>query len=371
MDRSLRAHVRKGLSSLSTEILNILRIGAYDLLFMRTPDHAAVFEAVELCKGKHKYAKGLVNAVLRKVAQLTPPSEEEMKLEDLLPNELAEKWCTLLSEEGMKEATTSLLHESLLSLRVNTTQITSENLKKELEEVGAHVQESPFVPNSFLVKNLPALNSLPAFHRGDFYIQNSSSQLPAIILDPKPGETILDACAAPGGKTIQLANLTQNGVKIMALDKNPVSLNKMEENLTRMHTQNVSLLQEDFLNFSVKGDEKFDRILLDAPCSGWGVLQEHPEWRWSKDIEAPDHHAKNQREMIEHGLSLLKPHGFLVYSVCTFSKEETWNVIQGLNRTKIQNLLFPSLHPFVRDEAIYITPNTQNLDGFFVAKIQI
>lgn len=322
IDALLDPIVKGGISSLKPPIQNILRLTAYQILFLdRVPKEAAVFEAVELARdhGSEGIAK-LVNGVLRNLIRESPSVAE---FKDLATRYSHPKWLVdrFISQIGELETESFLAYNNErwpVTLRTNTHLITPEKLHAVLEGEEVDVAPGHYDPLSFTVKSLPKtkkLHELPSYLSGHFQIQDESASLIAYLMAPKPGELILDLCAAPGGKTVNLACMLGNSGEVIAADPSEKRLAIVKENCTRQKLSNVSYLVADGLN--LKLERQPDRILVDAPCSGFGVLGRRSDARWNKSPDEPERLHELQSSLLSHSATLVRIGGRIVYSTCT------------------------------------------------------
>ncbi len=359
---------------------NILRLGAYQMLFLdRVPVSAAVNTAVELAKEhgrKHGYVNGLLRGLDRKRSLIRyPESGDPVARLSMLyshPAWLVKRW---VSRYGA-EATETLLLENnrpaLLTIRTNTLKTTRGALRAALEAEGVQVSESSCSPAGLDILSSPQwLRSLQAYRDGWFMVQDQAAQLISLLLGPKPGETILDACAAPGGKATHLAELMNNQGAVAALELDASRIAKIRENSRRLGTTIISPVQGDASKHLAA---VFDRVLIDAPCSGLGVLRRHPDGRWNKLERTVGEHTALQRRILENCAALLRPGGTLVYATCTTEPEENDEVIAwflkgpgGCFRIDDPRPLLPqAAAPLVDAEGFFRTfPRAPEMDGFF------
>jgi NOL1/NOP2/sun family putative RNA methylase len=218
------------------------------------------------------------------------------------------------------------------SIRVNTSKISVQALSERLSRRGVIFEKIPFSPNGLYCKSRFSLGSAPEYLMGYYYVQEPASMLPAIALEPKENEMVLDMCAAPGSKTTQISEIMKNRGTIIAVEKNLGRCNALKNNLERMGCANVTVINDDALN--LKCAEIFDRILLDAPCSGNYAIERG--WFEKRDLSGIEKNAQSQKKLIEKACSLLKKGGVLVYSTCSLEPEENEEVIMfalslGLN----------------------------------------
>jgi 16S rRNA (cytosine967-C5)-methyltransferase len=311
---------------------NILRLGAYQLLFLdRVPASAAVNTATELAKAfgkKHGYVNGLLRNLDRKRKELSRPgTDDPVKRLSVLyshPEWLVRRW---VARFGGATAETLLRANNLhapLVIRTNTLKTTRDELRASLESEGAKVREVKYSPAGLEMQSSPGILSLSAFQKGLFIVQDEAAQLVSMMLDPEPGDIVLDACAAPGGKATHLAELMRDRGTIIALENDRGRIGKIGENSERLGTTIIVPAPGDATKYR---EGRFDKVLVDAPCSGLGVLRRHPDGRWNKDEKTVRERAALQRRMLENCAKLLKPGGALVYATCSTEPEENEDVV--------------------------------------------
>lgn len=361
---------------------NILRLGTYQMFFLdRVPVSAAVNTAAELAKVFGKKS-GYVNGVLRNLdrkrdAIALPDSKDRVKEWSILyshPEWLVRRW----NERFGAEKTETLLRENnrpaRLVLRTNTLKTNRETLKVSLLAEGAEVRETLYSPVGLELVSTPALQSLKSYQSGMFTIQDEAAQLVGMMLSPKPGERVLDACAAPGGKATHLAELMQNNGSVLALDIDKDRLRRISENSARLGTAIVRPMRGDAARFK---ESDFDKILIDAPCSGLGVLRRHPDGRWRKQESTSIERQRLQLGILTNSAQLLNPGGVLVYATCTTEPEENEEVIKKFLSDKT-DFVIDDPKPYVSQEAaelvdengfLHTYPNAPEMDGFFAVRM--
>jgi 16S rRNA (cytosine967-C5)-methyltransferase len=353
LDFALARCCSQPLAKLETRVLWLLRLGAYQLLHLeRVPNRAAVNETVELARrlGLERVT-GLVNGVLRAldrgVAAIPWPALADHPLGHLqhtlsLPAWLAQRW---LSECGAEEAAAlaaALQEPAPFTMRANTLRTSRETLLAALAEAGHEAQPTGYAPDGIVVtRRGPA--PLPGGSDGWFQVQDEASQLIPLLLAPQAGERILDGCAAPGGKTTELAALTGNGARIIALDLHPQRIDLIRAGAERLGCSGIESRAWDLRRTpDFIPVESLDKVLLDAPCSGLGVLRRNPETRWRRTAAEVQELAQLQRELLTSVAPLVRPGGVLLYSLCTTTPEETVGVVDT----------FLAAHPdFAREDA--------------------
>ncbi len=368
---------------------NLLRLTLYQLLFLsKIPDYAAVNEGVELAKRYGgKRAGGLVNGVARKILRekdkLRNPNPED-NLEFYLavtwshPDWLVKRWLKCFGREETESLLKANNEESPLILRTNRLRGDREVLIETFRQKGFHAMPTPWSPQGIQVKGVAAVDKLPGFQYGLFQVQGEASQLICYLLDPKPGERILDACATPGGKTTHLGELMRDRGELIATDISARGLEKLRENVQRLALTSIrSFLVDVTRGLTGPLAKPYDRILVDAPCSGLGTLRSHPEAKWHRDERDIQRLSRLQKIIVNQISSYLKPGGILVYSTCTLTQEENEGVVEDfLDRQKgfvlesAGSYLPQGAQSLVRGKYFLALPHKHNTDGFFAARMR-
>ncbi len=337
LDFALAPFCSRPLHKLQPGILWLLRLGAYQLLELdRIPPHAAVSSTVDLAR-ELDFAKatGLINGVLRSllrgVSDIPWPPPEQIKpyLQHVcsMPVWLTKELMRQLPNAEARAFAESLATAAPLTVRVNTLKCAPESFVEAMTAAGHQVRRGHYVPEAVVVEKRGE-KPLPGNLEGWYQVQDEASMLVAHLLDARPGQKILDACAAPGSKTTALAALTGNRAEITALDKYPQRVDLICQGCERLGCDGVTARQWDLTTPpDFVPEEYFDRILLDAPCSGLGVLRRNPEGRWNKGPVNLRELASLQGQLLDHVAPLVKPGGSLLYSLCTFSYGESDAVV--------------------------------------------
>lgn len=390
LDFALRKHLSKPMSALPNEVRAALRIGVFQILFLdKIPHPVAINESVEALKAINPTFVPLVNSVLRKSAEkgwnFSWPNKQKEPVKYLAtyyshPEWLVKKW---LKRWGYEE-TEALLKvnnsPSNTCVRTNTLKISQEQLKEDLEKEGIKVTRGK-VPETLYLDDFGAIESLPAFKQGQMTVQDESSQLVAHILQPQPGDRVLDVCSSPGGKTTHIAQMMQNSGQILAVDLYPQKLEKITELAKRLGITCIDTMEGDArLLEGVEGT--FDRVLVDAPCSGLGVIRRRADLRWQKNEEEIKALPKLQLEILLKASEYVREEGELVYSTCTTEPEENFEVVKAFRklRPQFQPVDLSEALPFaITDErdlaqlkkgVWQILPHKDHMDGFFLAKFK-
>lgn len=387
LDFALTRLVDQPLAKLEPPVLRLLRLGAYQILELdRVPAPAAVHETVELAKRSGlQRAAGLINAVLRRLIRegdrLPWPDPARDPVAHLtwrlsLPAWLARRWHRELGGEAA-ELAASLLQPAPFTLRTNTLKISRPDLLAELAAAGHEARPTGYAPEGIIVARRSD-RPLPGDAEGWYQVQDEASMLIAPLLTPQAGESLLDACAAPGGKTTHLAALTGNRVQVTALDLHPHRVALIDQGLRRLGCARVQTAVCDLTRPSKSlVDGQFDGVLVDAPCSGLGVLRRNPEARWRlQPADLADLHQR-QAALLAQAARLTRPGGRLVYSVCTVTAEETEHVLTDFLARHPDFTLSPlggtlpeACHSLLDDQGRLRTwPHRQGLDGFFAARL--
>lgn len=391
LDWALDLFAKPPLAKLDPDVRAVLRLGAYQILYLRerVPGYAAVNETVGLLKGKgHAGRLSFANAVLRTLERerekLPWPTEEKepaaaLALKHSHPEWMVRRWLARLGRNETAALLEANNNPAPLCLRANTLRVTRDGLTQTLGQEGVKGTPTSMSPDGVSVEGMSSLADSKAFQEGLFLVQDEASQLAAIVLAPEPGETVLDICAAPGGKTTHLAQLMKNKGRVIALDISPEKLKLVEDNSSRLGTRIIEV-QAMAARWAGKHFAKLaDRVLVDAPCSSLGVIRRHPEIRWNKTLE---HVTKTlpalQREALESAAKCLKPGGVLVYSTCTTEPEETEDSIAAFLRIHTDFArelpgVFRDLFPgdaITSAGDIMLLPNRHGTDGFFIARLK-
>lgn len=373
---------------ISPVIKNILRIGIYQILFMdKIPDSAAVNEAVKLAKKySHKGTYGFVNGLLRNVIRnqnnITLPNKKSNKKEYLEtkyshPRWLIDRWIGEFKERFTEELLIANNSKPYLNIRVNTLKTTRDNLIKSLGEEGLEVEPTEYSKDGIIVKNPIRITDSKEFKNGKFQIQDESSMLVAQIMDPKPESFVIDVASAPGGKATHIAQMMENKGLIIARDIYNHKLKLIDENARRLGIDIIKTEKFDALQVDEKLIGKADYCLVDAPCSGLGLIRRKPEIRWNKKEEDINEISKIQYDILLKASKYVKKGGILVYSTCTIGKDENINIIERFLKDNKNFILkpFDELLPKKQllDHAsrgyIELYPNIHGTDGFFISKL--
>ena len=371
----------KSLRKKDTDILSLILIGLYQLYSTRIPDHAVLSETVQAAvKLKKPWAKGLINALLRKALkekdQLHEQINQNLATKALLPEWLYQKIHSDWPEEADLIAINSR-ERAPLTLRVNIRHNSRDEYLQRLEEEGIKATKHPLAEQALLLEKSTNITKLPGYTDGDFAIQDSAAQMAAQLIEVKPEQRILDACAAPGGKTAHILELTDNKATVIALDNAPLRLERLTENLERLKLKAETITADAIDTKQWHKGEQFDRILCDAPCSALGILRRHPDiaiLRRESDISVLN---DIQKQLLNALWQVLKPGGVLLYATCSILKSENEQQIKRFLETNKDAKLEETIPENASDSmknrnslGWQILPGELNMDGFYYAKLK-
>jgi 16S rRNA (cytosine967-C5)-methyltransferase len=368
-------------------VLTLLRLSIFQMLYLdRVPDHAIIHEAVEITKERgNQGLAGLVNGVLRKLqregtAEMDKQAgvgAEKAALTYSMPQWLFERWSEQFgSESAEKMAETNLL-SSPVTARVNTMLTSREEVLQKLELEGIMAEEGELSPEGIIIKEgyLPESN---VYKEGLVTIQDESSMLVARAVEPIPGEQVLDACAAPGGKSTHLAELMNGKGKVVSLDLHAHKIDLIKKQADRLGLENIEASVLDARKAAERYEvSSFDKVLVDAPCSGFGVIRKKPDLKWSKTADDVKRLSTIQKDILESASQMVKAGGTLVYSTCTVDKEENSMVAEWFLKShpefewdpRFSEKMPEAIKTFIIEgrSDLQIMPHYFNSDGFYIA----
>ena len=361
----------KELKQKDKDVECLIRVGLYQIIYQKTPDHAAVGETVSALKGlKKPWAKNLVNAVLRNYLRGQDKFQEEIQLRQTvryafpqwlikeIKNAWPENWEGVLSESNKRAP---------MTLRINLTHQSRDEYLEKLNQAGIEAQSVEGISTAIMLAKPVNVHDLPGFDEGDASVQDGAAQLATIFLDCEEGMTVLDACAAPGGKTGHILESAKN-LNVIAIDNSESRLKRVMENLERLKLK-AKVIAADALDTEIYAKEKlFDRILLDAPCSATGVIRRHPDikvLRRASDIAALQ---QLQSKMLDVLWEKLKPGGHLLYATCSILPQENEQQIQAFSTRHIDLKILPIEGAQGLGRQVF--PGENSMDGFYYAKMQ-
>ncbi|MBM6830152.1 16S rRNA (cytosine(967)-C(5))-methyltransferase RsmB [Anaerotignum lactatifermentans] len=364
-------------------ILAVLRTALYQMYFMHTPDAAACNEAVKLA-GERGYAKlgGFVNGVLRSAGrqkgQIALPEKgtaEYLHVYYSHPLWLVKMWMAYYGYKFTEALCRADNKAPDVTIRVNTLKTDREGLKKALEERGVQVTLGK-MPHALHLSGTADLGRMDLFLEGMFHVQDESSQAAAALLAPKKGERVLDLCAAPGGKSFTMAQDMENDGLIVARDIYEHKIELIRQGAQRLGIENITAQQRDAALWDEDSAAAFDRVLVDAPCSGLGLLRKKPDIRLKKDGQEIDQLIGIQRQILDTAAGYVKPGGVMVYSTCTLSRKENEKNVQWFLEKhpefsgEVAAPFLPESMTTEKDSCmVTLFPQIQGTDGFFMARL--
>ena len=382
LDNFIERYSERSTHRFDTQVLIALRIGLYQLHHLtRIPQSAAVNESVNLVKrARTASAAPLVNAVLRKAARhTTEPAGrgiadpmERASVELSHPRWILERWQSAIGQLETRQLALANNSAPETAFRVNTLRTSEKKALDDLRGEGVITRASQVCPGAFVVESGPASVIAQSARRGLIYVQDEASQLVSILLQPRSGHRVLDLCAAPGSKTSQMAILAEDQAWIIACDRHPHRLTTLGATCERMGIKSVDALALDAtrdLPF-VSARIEFDRVLVDAPCSGTGTLRGNPEIKWRLSLEDITRLAQLQLSLLERAASSVTPGGRLVYSTCSIELEENEEVVgRFIEGTTLFKLIRPDAPAdlITNDAYVRTFPHRDGTDGFFAA----
>lgn len=364
-------------------IRNIMRSAVYQMKYMDSvPVSAACNEAVKLAVRKgFGSLRGFVNGVLRNVArnlnQIAYPTEprQRLSIQYSMPEWILNLWLKAYDSDIVEQMLQAFQRETPLTIRCNLRMVTPKQLKEHLEAEGVTVKVHPYLEYAFHISGFDYLGDLESFQNGEFSVQDISSMLVSELAGPKEGDYVIDVCAAPGGKSLHMAEKLNGSGHVEARDLTEYKVGLIQENIERTGLSNVEAVQQDALIFDETSVGKADIVLADLPCSGLGVLAKKTDLKYKATKEGADSLAKLQREMLKNVQAYVKDEGKLVYSTCTINPAENMdNVHWFLNEypefelIDIHGSLCEELQKDVKENGcIQLLPGVHQSDGFFLA----
>lgn len=373
----------KDISIMDKKILNILRVAVYQMNYLdKVPSYAACNEAVEEAKEISDKDSKLVNGILRNFVKKEGKFDIVFrnKIDEIAFDLSFEPWMVRMfikqyGEHEALEILEGLNNTPKMTVRVNSIKGDYEDVYEELEEAGYNIEEGCICPEAISIKGGKGIENNQAFVDGKITVQDESAMLISPLLDLEEGMKVLDLCCAPGGKTTHIGELLNNTGEVLGFDLHENKLELVKENYERLGITNIKLAQMDATKLDAKLVSYADRVLLDVPCSGIGIIRKKPEIKWTKKRKNLKEIVEVQREILENAWEYLKTGGVMVYSTCTLNKEENeenikWFLSKHKDATiekvfigKGANLCYNQMG------TLTILPN-EYMDGFFVAKIK-
>ena len=392
LDYVIQRYSKRKTADIDPLTLNVLRTALYQMYFMGSvPKHSAVDEAVNSCKclGNSK-ASGFVNAVLRKAsaidleAELDSLSFDEatnMSIRHSYPKWIVERWIETLGADGAEMMCVAQNKQPCVSARLNLLRGDVDEVSKVLKDEGLTVHPGNYLPEAVVLEDVNPIEEYESFRSGHFTVQDESSMLVAHVLGAKPSWKVADVCSAPGGKATHIAELMEDRGFVLACDVNARRVQMVRDVVDRLKLESVKVEQCDAREISEKYDCDFDAVLVDAPCSGLGVLSRRADSRWRKQLQDVAELSQIQYDILESVCRLVKSGGVLVYSTCTVERAENQDLIgKFLSKhpefrpypvKRILNDISPHFS-YLDDDQFFVQllPYKDHVDGFFICKME-
>lgn len=388
LDYIINSFSKTPVNKMKPLIRNLIRMSIYQMFYLdKVPTSAIINEAVKITKKrKFQTLSGFINGVLRNIDRnrelISYPNKEKEPVRALsilysIPEWIITEWLSSYTLERVESICKALNERAKVCIRVNHLKATNEEVEVLLEAEGVEIEKGKLLDSAFYIKNIDNLQGMSSFKEGKWTVQDESAMLVANVVAPKPGECVLDLCSAPGGKSIHMAELMENKGKIVSCDIHAHKLELIAKNAERMGCTIIVPTLQDGTQLNKDFIEGFDKVLLDAPCSGLGIMKRKPDIRYSKSLEDLKEIAKLQKELAKQAVKYLKPDGTLVYSTCTISRAENEEIakyiveVLGLELTNIVDTIPDRLGGAVVDQGmIQILPDMADTDGFFIASFR-
>ncbi len=370
------------------DLRRILHLGFYQLRYLEhVPDHAVVDTTVQLAKHQQLgKLSGVVNGMLRQYIRLQATGDDPLQLPidkasalgilHSYPDWIVEAWQQLVPATEVASLCEWFNQVPKTDLRVNRLRTTVDQVVEVLIAHGLAASPQGTNPDGIrIVGPTGNIRQLPGYDEGWWMVQDSSAQLVSYLVDPQPGETIIDACAAPGGKTTHLAELMGDHGRVLGCDRTSSRLNKIRQNAKRLKLTSIETIMGDSREHpEFKGIA--DRVLLDVPCSGLGTLHRHADARWRQTPDSITNLTTLQRELLDSAVDWVKPNGVIIYSTCTLHPDENQTLIQSFLNAHPNWTIQPPvpnspIFPFATEQGwATVWPHKQDMDGFFMVKLQ-
>ena len=361
------------------KVLNLLLLGLFQLTFLDSiPAYACVNETInisnkEFKKGVSSFINAVLRSYIRKDKKIRLPRDivQEISVTYSFPVYLIKKWVSIFGKDDTIALCKYFNSTPQLTLRIETDKISYDKFAEYLSRKSVRFSKSNYFDNMVVIESSFNFLEDEYFKKGYFYIQNESALLPVLLLDPKKGEKILDMCAAPGGKALYLASLMKDTVKITAVDNDAGRIMQFKENTKRMKHSSIDIVMKDVLY--LKSASKFDKIIIDVPCTGWGVMQRKPDIRLQSENRLKSL-IPLQQKFLEKADSLLKKNGVIVYSTCTINPDENEKQIEKFMKNHSNYILEKPDQfvekTFVSGKYIKTYPFKHNMDGSFASALR-
>lgn len=387
LDAIIARFSRFPLDRMKTLTLMTLRVGVFQIMFLdRIPESAAVNETVEVMKRENQprwllnFVNGVLRSIVRNRNRLPRPdtADQEFELPLNHPRWLVERWQARYGPDKTGEICRHNNREPQLTVRVNRLRTGPDELARLFAQHGLQARPGKYAGHSLVLESFTGpVTDLPGYRRGLFHVQDEAAQLVTQLLAPFTGQgNYLDGCAGLGGKTCQMAQLLPGGAGLYAVEPSSVRIKLLEENCRRLQLDNISVHHGRLDSFIKTAPGLFAGVLIDAPCSGTGVIRRHPDIRWNRRPEDMLSFPDRQIELLEQGASLVEPGGILVYATCSIEEEENEQVVSSFLARHADFTFSPCGHflpsaaaDMVTAEGFFASTPADGIDGFFGARL--
>ncbi len=383
LDYIISCYSKVKLAKMNDKLLIILRMGIYQIMYMdKVPPSAAVNESVKLVKkcatpAFSGFANGILRNVIRNLDNISYPKDFSMRIsvKYSYPLWMVDRLKNSLGEERCENIIKAQSERPSVYLRCNRTKTDAKKLCEKLNNVmSASIYHNDYFPTmDYCLKSekMVSLSGIKEFEDGEFYVQDISSMIVGEVVNPKENSLVIDVCAAPGGKTTHIAEIMNNTGKVIAFDKYEHKINLINENAKRLSLKNIQAICHDSSKLNTEFEKKADYVLCDAPCSGLGIISRKPDIKYSVTEEDIESLSKLSYSILETSSGYVKPGGVLVFSLCTFTKEESIdNVHRFLENNKDFYLDSIQCINIENDGYITLYPDIHSTDGFFVCRMK-
>ncbi|HHW02934.1 MAG TPA: 16S rRNA (cytosine(967)-C(5))-methyltransferase RsmB [Thermoanaerobacterales bacterium] len=378
------------LSKMTLPVINILRIGVYQLIFLdKIPEFAAVNESVTLAKkmenpGAAKFVNAVLRNIVRNMKDIAYPDPVSQPLEFLekyysFPKWMVERWINLYGFDFTRDLCEAFNQKPQVCIRVNTLKTNKEELKSILEGEGIKVQPGIMLEEALYIEDVQRLKRLKSFRDGLFQPQDESSMIASRALGAQSGDMVLDVAAAPGGKTTHIAQIMKNIGSITAWDVHPHRVELIKQTCKRLGVSIVDAQARDSRVLDEAQKNRYDKVLVDAPCSGMGVIRRKPDIKWSKKPTDIKSLTVEQQRILRTCSQYVKLNGILIYSTCSIEPEENQQIVKTFLEDN-DKFVYDDMRPYLPEKLakemkapygwIQLYPNTHRVDGFFVARLK-
>lgn len=382
LDYFIESISSRKIKDMSYQVINVLRLGIFELEFLKNPDYAVINSYVEIIKTYDKKLGAFINAILRNFLRkhnsinfpdINKFPQKHISIKYSHPEWMVGRWIETYGIENTIKICEYNNSVPKLVLRVNTLKISKVELLKLFDADNIEYKQSKLVKDCIIVNYHGNIQNIAGYKEGYWLVQGESSSIVSLVLDPREGDNILDLCAAPGGKTVHIAALINNIGKIKAVDINAKRLDKVKGNCDRLGISCIDTVVADSTSYYT--DDKYDKILVDAPCSNTGVLVKRVDARWNKSFDDVKNLSLLQFNILNNAAKLLKVGGVIVYSTCSIEPEENKLLAEAFlkeNKNFDLDKMFSNLDLNIQKDCGYyqILQSEHDIDGFFIAKFK-